>query len=395
MAQWWNKANAPRWLISYPDGTVRVVPLISGGVNSNIAIDEPSTIDKRVDTEQVDIGGVLVERERMQIAGVSSGAIAPVSSADGLLVQISSGSTFPVSSVTIQGGQSTAIISTASAIRIESTVGFDSTVTLAAGSSIAVTQTAGTTFVVTGTSNVIISGNSTAIISTVSAIRIDSTGTLAVTGTSNVLLTTASTVRVIISDGQSSVSISGGQSSAIISTASKIRIESTVGFDSTVTLAAGSTMAVTQTAGTTFQVTGTSNVSGSTVSISTGQVAAMQQTDQVAAGSSAITVSHANISLTSSGVATIVSSGANQRIRVLGWNLVCATTQVVTWFSDSSAGTTLAGPYPFAANGGISVPVTPLGWFQTSAGVGVDLVLKLEVAGNVGGSVTYIQSSAI
>ncbi len=197
--------------------------------------------------------------------------------------------------------------------------------------------------------------------------------------------------------------------------ASAIRIESTVGYDSTVTLAANSTMAVsltagstievslaanstiavTQTAGTTFVVFGTSNVSGSTISVSTGQVAAMQQANQVVFGTTAMTVSHTNISLTSSGAATIVSSASSGQIRVLGWNVVCATTQVLTWFAGTTAGTTLAGPYPFAANGGISVPVSPLGSFGTSAGAGVALTLKADVNGNVGGSITYVQSSAL
>src|SRR3990167_8351910 len=58
-----------------------------------IGVDEPGTIDKRVDTETVIFGTTTVMRERMQIAGVSSGAIAPVSSITGLSVAISGNST--------------------------------------------------------------------------------------------------------------------------------------------------------------------------------------------------------------------------------------------------------------------------------------------------------------
>lgn len=56
--------------------------------NSFIGIDEPVTIDKKVDTEQVVVGANTVERERMQIAGAADTAIAGCDAANGLDVDV-------------------------------------------------------------------------------------------------------------------------------------------------------------------------------------------------------------------------------------------------------------------------------------------------------------------
>jgi hypothetical protein len=134
---------------------------------------------------------------------------------------------------------------------------------------------------------------------------------------------------------------------------------------------------------------------GTVDTLTTGAVKSVGDVNNVAAGSTLIAVQHAAFSFATSGEHTIVSSVANARIRVLGWNAITKSTNTLTWFSDSSAGTTLAGPYDLAANGGISVGYSPVGWFQTSAGAGVDLVLKSDDASSFGGNVVYIQSSAI
>src|SRR3990172_989709 len=123
-----------------------------------IGIDESTTIDKMVDAETVIFGTTTVYRERMQIAGATTGAIAPVSSAGGLTVDLGTNNDVVIS------GNSTAIVSTASAIRVKSTATITvtgtsnvsgSTVVLTTGSKVQVEPVAGTTFVVTGTSNVV------------------------------------------------------------------------------------------------------------------------------------------------------------------------------------------------------------------------------------------------
>ena len=57
--------------------------------NGTIGIDEPSTIDKQLDTEELVVGVNTVQRERVQIAGTADVDIAPVSSSLGLLTNIS------------------------------------------------------------------------------------------------------------------------------------------------------------------------------------------------------------------------------------------------------------------------------------------------------------------
>ena len=391
----------------------------------------------------------------MEMGGAKRGAIAPVSSAGGLTVDLGTNNDVVIS------GNSTAIVSTASAIRVKSTATITvtgtsnvsgSTVVLTTGSKVQVEPVAGTTFVVTGTSNVVISGNSTAIVSTVSAIRVKSTGTITVTGTSNVsgstvvvsgqstaiqgagLSSAASSLawymRLVDYDSTvgAQVNSSGeqlvtgavtisGNSTAIVSSVSVVRIKSTgaitIQGNSTAIFSTASKIQVEPVAGTTFTVTGTSNVSGSTVVMTTaskvqadistalpagtnniGVIRTQKDVNTPVAGTTALTISRAMISFATSGAQTIVSSVAGANIRILGWNLVTATTNVLTWFSATTAGTTLAGPYHFAANGGISVPISEYGWMQTTA-VGVGIVLKAEVASSVGGNVVYIQSSAI
>lgn len=56
--------------------------------NSYIAIDEPSTVDKKLDTEQLTVGANTVERERVIISGTGATDLAPVSATDGVLVNL-------------------------------------------------------------------------------------------------------------------------------------------------------------------------------------------------------------------------------------------------------------------------------------------------------------------
>ena len=83
--------------------------------DSYIGGQEPSTVTFRVDTETVVFGTTTVMRERMQIAGASSGAIAPVTSGGGLKVDLGTDNDVAIS------GNSTAIVSTVSAVRVKST----------------------------------------------------------------------------------------------------------------------------------------------------------------------------------------------------------------------------------------------------------------------------------
>lgn len=93
-----------------------------------------------------------------------------------------------------------------------------------------------------------------------------------------------------------------------------------------------------------------------------------------------------DINASSSGNNTVVSAVANKKIRVLQFLMVCAGSVNCTW--ESSGGSTLSGPLPFAANGGTAPPYCPVGHFETVTGEG--LVLNLGSAVQVGGHLVYV-----
>lgn len=57
--------------------------------DGTIGIDEPGTIDKMLDTEQLTVGANTVQRERVQVTGTAAADIAPVDATLGLMVNVS------------------------------------------------------------------------------------------------------------------------------------------------------------------------------------------------------------------------------------------------------------------------------------------------------------------
>lgn len=96
----------------------------------------------------------------------------------------------------------------------------------------------------------------------------------------------------------------------------------------------------------------------------------------------------AKITASSSGATTIVSAVTSKKIRVLAWSLVCNAAVNVKWQSHVTP-TDLTGLHYFGANGGISVPLSPVGHFETVAGEALDI--NLSGAQAVGGSLVYIE----
>ena len=329
-----------RIFFGYPDGRLRHVPIFMGGADDWIGLAEPTTINKRVDAETVVFGTTTLYRERMQIAGASSAAIAPVSATSGLLVEFAN--------TTI-----TASLAVGSSLVASLTAGTTLTASLTAGSTLTASLTAGSTVGV--------------ILTTASKVQIETSaaGTIPISGNSTVSLAAGSTLTASLTAG------------------STLTASLTAGSTMTVSLTAASSIAVTQTAATTFVVTGTSNVSGSTV-------IAYTQTNQLWQGTTSLTPLFASISFATSGAQTIATSVASASIRVLQWNVVCASTTSLQWRSGTSA---LTGLMPFAANGGISVPFSPVGLFQATSGS--SLVLFNEAASSVGGSIVYLRSTSL
>lgn len=93
--------------------------------DSYIAIDEPSVVDKKLDTESITVGANTVERERVRIAGLGATDLAPVDSTFGVAVRPPRSATGTVSSV---GGSAASVTVLASnANRVAATFFNDST----------------------------------------------------------------------------------------------------------------------------------------------------------------------------------------------------------------------------------------------------------------------------
>lgn len=110
--------------------------------------------------------------------------------------------------------------------------------------------------------------------------------------------------------------------------------------------------------------------------------------DAIMVGLTALTPKFAKISTSASGVTTVVALVAAKKIRVLAWSIVVNAAVNVKWQSHT-APTDITGLHYFAANGGINVPFSPVGHFETVAGEALDINLSGAVA--VGGSLVYVE----
>ena len=100
-----------------------------------------------------------------------------------------------------------------------------------------------------------------------------------------------------------------------------------------------------------------------------------------------VETSRALISGATSGDNTLVAAdNAGRKIRVYSLFIVVAGAVTVR-FESGASGTALTGVMSFAANGGISLPHNPDGWFETAA----DTLLNMELGGAVqaSGALTY------
>lgn len=119
-----------------------------------------------------------------------------------------------------------------------------------------------------------------------------------------------------------------------------------------------------------------------------GSVSAKQATDAIMDGVTALTPKFAAIAASSSGDNTLVAAVVGKKIRVLSYTLVAAGA-VTCRFEDGAGGTAKSGQMSFGANGGVSVPYSPVGHFETTA----NTLLNLELGGAVAvaGHLTYVE----
>lgn len=120
----------------------------------------------------------------------------------------------------------------------------------------------------------------------------------------------------------------------------------------------------------------------------TDTIAAKLATDALHNGTTALTPKFAAVAASSSGDNTLIAAVAGKKIRVLSYTLVAAGA-VTARFEDGAGGTPLSGQMSFGANGGASVPFSPLGHFETTA----NTLLNLELGGavSVAGHVCYVE----
>jgi hypothetical protein len=119
-----------------------------------------------------------------------------------------------------------------------------------------------------------------------------------------------------------------------------------------------------------------------------GSVSAKQATDAIMDGVTSLTPKFAIIDAATSGNNTIVAAVVGKKIRVLSYTIVAAGAVTIR-FEDGADGTAKTGQMQLAANGGVSVPYSPVGHFETTA----NTLLNLELSGavSVDGHLTYVE----
>jgi hypothetical protein len=94
------------------------------------------------------------------------------------------------------------------------------------------------------------------------------------------------------------------------------------------------------------------------------------------------------INASANGNNTLVAAVVGRRIRVLGAVLVAAGT-VSPQFQSGASGSALTGAMPMVANGVLTLPFNPEGWFETA----VNTLLNLNLSGAIGvtGVLQYVE----
>lgn len=118
---------------------------------------------------------------------------------------------------------------------------------------------------------------------------------------------------------------------------------------------------------------------------STSTVNVAQDTAVIKSGAADLTPKFASISSTGSGDTLALVSG--KKIRVLAMFFVVAGATTVKF--QSGATTDKTGAMSFAANGGISLPFNPTGWFETVSGEKLNHVLGSSVG--IAGGFLYVE----
>jgi hypothetical protein len=96
----------------------------------------------------------------------------------------------------------------------------------------------------------------------------------------------------------------------------------------------------------------------------------------------------AAVAAAANGNNTVVAAVTGRKIRVLSAVLVAAGT-VAPQFQSGAGGTNLTGAMPMVANGVLTLPFNPEGWFETAAGQLLNLNLSGAIL--VAGVLSYVE----
>lgn len=125
----------------------------------------------------------------------------------------------------------------------------------------------------------------------------------------------------------------------------------------------------------------------------TDTVSAALATDAIMSSTTALTPKFAAIAAASSGDNTLVAAVSSKKIRVLAMMIV-ATSAVSLYFTSAAGGTVIFGgstnKIAIAANGGFSLPFSPVGWFENSS-VTQALIMNLSSGVAVSGGLVYVE----
>ena len=91
-----------------------------------------------------------------------------------------------------------------------------------------------------------------------------------------------------------------------------------------------------------------------------------------------------NVNEATTGVNVLVAGRTGERLLLVNTVLMAFGRVDVTL--EDTAGTDMVGPLPFAANGGVSMPDSEVGWAATASGRGLRLRLSanVQVTGSLG-----------
>lgn len=117
-------------------------------------------------------------------------------------------------------------------------------------------------------------------------------------------------------------------------------------------------------------------------------VGVSQESNQMLVGGGVVAPKFAAISASTSGNNTLVAAVTSKKIRVLAC-VVTSSGTVNAKFQDGAGGTDKTGLFYMIANTGFALPYNPVGWFETTAGVLLNLNLSAATA--VGGCLTYVE----